>query len=82
MAIKLVAAPRYQLYIYLLLLDKLFVAQEERAFKASICGVATPAVAKSLAEVDKRKTEAREQFKAPAAGCRRAPSSGQNFRDR
>ena len=39
MAIKLVAAPRYQLYIYLLLLDKFFVAQDERAFEASICGV-------------------------------------------
>ena len=33
---KLVAAPRYQLYIYLLLLEKFFVAQDGRALEASI----------------------------------------------
>jgi hypothetical protein len=33
------ARPRYQLYIYLLLLEKFFVAQDERAFEASISGV-------------------------------------------
>jgi hypothetical protein len=33
------SAPRYQLYIYLLLLDKFFVAQDERALEASICDV-------------------------------------------
>jgi len=32
-------APRYQLYIYILLLEKFFVAQDERAFEASICDV-------------------------------------------
>jgi hypothetical protein len=30
------SSPRYQLYIYLLLLDKFFVAQDERALEASI----------------------------------------------
>jgi hypothetical protein len=39
MAIKLEAAPRYQLYIYLLLLEKFFVAQDERALEASTCDV-------------------------------------------
>jgi hypothetical protein len=39
MAIKLKAAPRYQLYIYLLLLEKFFVAQDERALEASTCDV-------------------------------------------
>ena len=33
------SCPRYQLYIYLLLLEKFFVAQDERAFEASICDV-------------------------------------------
>ena len=33
------ARPRYQLYIYFLLLDKSFVAQDERALEASICDV-------------------------------------------
>jgi hypothetical protein len=33
------SSPRYQLYIYLLSLEKFFVAQDERAFEASICDV-------------------------------------------
>jgi len=31
--------PRYQFYIHLPLFEKFFVAQDERAFEASICDV-------------------------------------------